>query len=592
MPGDEFSHANASFDLTSQTPVTFAYNYIKMDPNANSIDGVQVVYGYVYQQGQPWPITSFTNWDPNAADPTEESRQPGPEYRTVVLGPGHYTVSMTYIQGYITNNIVSWYNRVHVAQRKGGGLRIKSITSYTGDTKVLVKKYDYTSNGQTTGISIASAYYNYISTVAFPRLSGACTPVATYFGRSSSTNCSPSISFNGTAVGYSKVTESLGDNGEGGRTDFFFHNSEMGIAQNFAFPFVPGYLEAKNGKLSLAAIHDATGNVLKKTEYTYAVKNALEIKGIKTFRVPVPPQSDPNAGPYQMSYSIGIYPNASSWVVLSTEKETIFNNGQQVSTLTNYSYDNAEHLQVTKKTVARSNGKTLITKYKYPADYSGAGSSSFVAQMKLKNILASIEEQTLVQEGSTQKLIAGHFTEYQLFNGDYKPRVNYRLAAAGPLTDLTESTVSASGQITKHPNYREEVIFDGYNSLGGLTAFHKANDVNHTYLWGNNQTYPVAEVAGGDYTTINGLVNQTVLDNSQTTDGQMRAELNNLRNGLSGTDALVTTYTYKPLVGMTSQTAPTGKTTYYEYDAFGRLNFIRDKDGNIVKKYDYKYASQ
>ena len=49
------------------------------------------------------------------------------------------------------------------------------------------------------------------------------------------------------------------------------------------------------------------------------------------------------------------------------------------------------------------------------------------------------------------------------------------------------------------------------------------------------------------------------------------------------------TYTYEPLVGVTSQSDVNNKITYYEYDGFNRLVMIRDENRNIIKQLCYTY---
>ena len=54
---------------------------------------------------------------------------------------------------------------------------------------------------------------------------------------------------------------------------------------------------------------------------------------------------------------------------------------------------------------------------------------------------------------------------------------------------------------------------------------------------------------------------------------------------------MVTTYTYAPGVGLTSTTDTKGYTSYYEYDASNRLQFVKDAEGNILSSTNYNYKN-
>jgi YD repeat-containing protein len=53
----------------------------------------------------------------------------------------------------------------------------------------------------------------------------------------------------------------------------------------------------------------------------------------------------------------------------------------------------------------------------------------------------------------------------------------------------------------------------------------------------------------------------------------------------------MTTYTYTPLVGITSVTDNLNRTTFYEYDSFGRLTVVKDESGYILNYYQYRYST-
>lgn len=55
--------------------------------------------------------------------------------------------------------------------------------------------------------------------------------------------------------------------------------------------------------------------------------------------------------------------------------------------------------------------------------------------------------------------------------------------------------------------------------------------------------------------------------------------------------AMMTSYTFQPLVGMTSQCDANNHITYYQYDDNSRLKLIKDEDKNVIKKLEYKFKT-
>lgn len=114
-----------------------------------------------------------------------------------------------------------------------------------------------------------------------------------------------------------------------------------------------------------------------------------------------------------------------------------------------------------------------------------------------------------------------------------------------------------------------------------------------TYLWGYNGQYPVAKIENATYAEVLDTgVDLAVLESTSSSETAKVAELNKIRNHPSMSGAMVTTYTYDPLVGVTSITDPKGQTTSYEYDPFNRLEFIKDDTNDLLEEYQYHYRGE
>ena len=65
--------------------------------------------------------------------------------------------------------------------------------------------------------------------------------------------------------------------------------------------------------------------------------------------------------------------------------------------------------------------------------------------------------------------------------------------------------------------------------------------------------------------------------------------LDSLRTSSSLNAYMISTYTYDPLIGVTSITPPSGIREIYKYDSANRLQSVVDVNGKILKEYKYHY---
>ncbi|MBV8256061.1 MAG: hypothetical protein JO154_25925 [Chitinophaga sp.] len=365
------------------------------------------------------------------------------------------------------------------------------------------------------------------------------------------------------------------------------------------------YLQEK----SVYEVKPITGNTIKQKEtYEYTMPSPAplvdEFTGLKVaafglaYKVDVQSSPTPTYDLYesglQSVFNYLPYTITSGEILLRKKTTTVYDmlTGESSDIVSEYSYTYA-NLPATEK-VTNSKGEVIFTSYKYPLNFTGISAtdavSAGVKQLQRVGAVTPVIEKSTYRANAdmtNKRLISSLFFSYKP-DAPLLDKV-FRTDLTSPALSFTESGVQG-GVVTKDNIYKESISFDTYDVKGNILQQSKTDDVKEVYFWGYNNKYPVAKIMGSDYNTAKQYVDQSILDNAANfSDAAVQAELGKLRTGLS--TAMVSTYTYRPLVGMGSATDPMGKTTYYDYDYYGRLKAVRDNNSNIVRQYDYQYQA-
>ncbi len=325
------------------------------------------------------------------------------------------------------------------------------------------------------------------------------------------------------------------------------------------------------------------------TGYSMAIDKA--IVGIKPLLVQ-DPSSNTNDDMATTGWAFNKYQLFCVWKYPIYKQDITYDaNGSSSVHKLEYVYDlKSRNLLRTKENL--SNGDTLITKFKYPESYTAT-----VTNLKTNHILTPVLETQVWQKRPTgdTSFLKGIITDYDALL--FKPVKKYFLFNQSPLTTLSNETKILVDDVNQYfystllsDNHYKEKMRYSYDSRGNIMEETADNNFNITtsYLWGYRGLYPVAKVIGAPFSAILQKIDTAALQNI-TDDAIIRSTLASLR---SITGAHVSIFTFRPFVGVTSETDLNGKTTYYDYDAFNRLKAIRDFNNNILKTFTYSYASQ
>ncbi|HEY8934244.1 MAG TPA: hypothetical protein VIM65_03455 [Cyclobacteriaceae bacterium] len=211
-----------------------------------------------------------------------------------------------------------------------------------------------------------------------------------------------------------------------------------------------------------------------------------------------------------------------------------------------------------------------------------------VAWMQLNNIVSPVIEKyiSIKKLDGNEYILGATRNEYAIFNS---------LSAVEPVsikqTEISTNLLKSTFLANPDTYYKPQLTFS-YDQDLSVVSQQKNNDAVTTYLYGYKQVYPLAEIKNASFSQVLTALGLTAAQYkaesyAKTPSASYLSKINALRQNLP--TAMITTYVQNPLVGILSASDPNNITSYYEYDALGRLIDIKDNNGKILKAFEYHY---
>src|SRR5690606_1161620 len=259
--------------------------------------------------------------------------------------------------------------------------------------------------------------------------------------------------------------------------------------------------------------------------------------------------------------------------------------------------------QLRKTTTVNSGGEKVDRYFIYPYDY--IQPNIWLRKLLEKNIIGTpIETITLADRSQDKSITEGQYSTYD----NYGRRLavfglnldNNGIKVEGfKISNRLKGILPPEGSATAFQpdaRYEKKIECLDYDLFNNIREVLENGNLSTVYLWGYGGQYPIAEIKNSTYSEVVAVLTQPVIDNFNLTthsEATMETLIKNsgdkLRAGLP--NAMVTSYTYKPLVGMTSKTDARGVKETYKYDGMQRLKAVLDHLNNVTKSIDYHYRS-